>query len=586
MENEDNYQHFNENHNPSHQEPSHDYQEPSTLTAQELIEPSIPTQPKPPLIERITTWLKNPSNLILAIILISIILLRFYFFWITINQPVWWDESEYLSGAKSFAGLVDYQLHEIRLPGLPRFISLFYLMGINQEPLIRFFALFIPSILMIFVFYLLIREMYPDKRVALISTILFGVLWESLFYSNRFQPENLSIFFQFFALLILFKVYMKKEKLWLITPALSLIWITLFSALAIVTRSGNAPFFPTIILFVIILNQSFFLSKNNRKFSITALIISIAAVIFAFLNIEKIPVVRVAYHPEFPISWSIPIDIIRGYFNSVTPNIPSVFLYAFYLGLILVTINTFSIIDRIKIIYRDNKNLNFKSDLFNLILLSSVLFVFVFILKPPGIEFRWLFMILPPILVFASKGIISFSEFTADFLKNKKVIIIIIFFILSMGVYDQVMHGDSIIKLKLNSYSQLRDAGLWIKQNSHPDDIVLSRSPHQITYYSERKTYNYGDFNESQFFELIKETKPKYMLESVLEPSTGQWGYEPTPAMQQIMTPVQVWYAEDNQSPIAVLYAFNQNPTLEQIIPTSQNTTPASIEEISIDTSQ
>ena len=580
MENEDNYQNFNENKQSSYQPPRPLYQGSSPTqpqpTAQELIETQS-IQPKPPFQERIKAWLKNPSNLILAIIFISIIVLRFYFFWITQNQPVWWDESEYLSGAKSFAGLVDYQLHEIRLPGLPRFISLFYLMGINQEHLIRFFVLFIPSVLMLLIFYFLIREMYPDKRIALISTIIFGVLWESLFYSNRFQPENLSILFEFFAFLILFKVYIKKEKLGFITPVLSLIWILLFSALAIVTRSGNAPFFPTIILFVIILNQSFFLSKNNRKFSLTFLIVSIVAVIFASLNIEKIPVIRVAYHPEFPIGWSS-LTIFSGYFNSITPNIPSVFLYAFYIGLILVIINTFSIIDRIKIIHRDNKNLDFKSDLFNLILLSSVLFVFVFIIKPPGIEFRWLFMILPPILVFTSKGIISFAEFTGDFLKNKKAVLIIIILILSVGVYDQVHHGDSIIKTKLNTYSQLRDAGLWIKQNSKQEDIVLSRSPHQITYYSERKTYNYGDFSESQFFELVKETNPKYMLESSLEPHTGQWGYEPTPAMQKIMTPVQVWYAEDNQTPIAVLYAFNQNSVIEQ------NTNQASIEEIFQDT--
>ncbi len=526
-----------------------------TPTAQQLINPR---EPRLPIKQRIIDWLKNPSNFMLTVIFIAIIVLRFYYFWLTKTQPVWWDESEYLSGAKSFAGLVDYQLHEIRLPGLPRFISLFYLIGINQELLIRFFALFLPSIAMLFVFYLLVKEMYPDKKIAIISTVIFGVLWESLFYSNRFQPENLSILFEFIALLILFKVYMKKEKLWIISPKLSLLWILLFSALAIVTRSANAPFFPAIVLFVIILNQSFFLSKKNRMFSLVFLIISIIAIIYAYINIEKIPVIRIAYHPEFPIGW-VSLSIFRGYFNSVTPNIPSLFLYAFYLGLILAIINTFSIIDRIKTINRDDKNLTFKSDLFNLILLSSVLFVFVFILKPPGIEYRWLFMILPPILVFTSRGVISFSEFTADFLKNKKIIILLIILILSIGVYDQIIHADSIIKTKLNSYSQLRDAGLWIKQNSKQDDIILSRSPHQITYYSERKTYNYGDFNESQFFELVAQTNPKYMLESILEPQTGQWGYEPTPAMQKILTPVQVWYAEDNKTPVAVLYAFNQN---------------------------
>ena len=331
-------------------------------------------------------------------------------------------------------------------------------------------------------------------------------------------------------MLVLFKVYMKKEKIGFITPKLSLLWILFFSIISIFIRSGNAPFFPTIILFIILLNQSFFTAKKNRTISLILLIALIASTIYAFFNLEKIPILSIAYHPEFDISWAS-LTIFQGFFNSVLPNTPHLLLYSFYIGLALATLHTFSLLDKIKNFHRNNTFLNFKSDLFNLILLFSVLFAFIYLIRPNAIEFRWFFLILPPILIFTSKGIITFSEFIANLMKSKIMITIIILLILSIGVYDQITHADNIINSKLNSYSQIKDAGLWIKQNSEPGDHILTRSPNQITYYAERETSNYGQFTEEEFFELVDKTKPRYMLETALEPHPGQWGLEPTPDM-------------------------------------------------------
>ena len=525
-----------------------------TPTAEELIQFDKPKKEK--LSERISNWVKNPSNRVIIFVFITIIILRFYYFWITKNQPVWWDESEYLSAAKSFAGIVDYQLADIRLPGLPILISIFYMIGITQEPIIRFFISFIPSILVLFVIYFLIIEMYSDKRIAIISTILFGVLWESLFYSNRFQTEHLSLLFELFAFLILFKVYMKKEKLSFITPKLSLLWILLFSILSILIRSGSAPFFPTIILFIILLHQSFFTDKKNKVVSITALILSIILILYVYLNLEKIPIINIAYHPDFELGWAS-LTVFRGFFDSVIPNIPPVLLYTFYIGFFLTLFNTFFLIDKIKNIKKDSSILEFKSDLFNLILLISVLFAFVYLIRPSAIEFRWFFLILLPIFIFTSKGIIFIADLVGKLSKTKMLIILIILLISGIGIYNQVIHADSIIHQRLNSYSQIKDAGLWIKENSELGDYILTRSPHQITYYSERPTSNYGQFNESQFFELVNQTHPKYMVESALEPHPGEWGLEPTIEMQKILTPVQVFYAEDGKTPIAIIYQFN-----------------------------
>lgn len=513
----------------------------------------------------IILWLKDPYNFTLSAVLISIIFLRFYYFWLTKNQPVWWDESEYLSAAKNYAGIVDFKLASLRLPGLSILISIFYILGINQESVIRFFIGFIPSIILIFLFYFLIKEMYGNKKITLISTIILGVLWENLFYSNRFQTENLSLIFEFLALLIFFKVYIKKEKIGFITPTLSLLGVLLFSTISVLIRTGSITFLPAVVLFYILINQSFITSGKNKMLSYTLITVFVILSIFALFNLESIPIISKNYHPDWKLGWSS-LTIFKGYFESVVPNIPAVFLYAFFLGLVLTISNVFLFIDKLKDIHRDNNIINFKSDIFNLLLLFSVLSVFIFLIRAPGIEFRWFFMVLPPILVFTSKGIITSSEFIGNLIKNKNIAIIIMLLIVSIGVYNQVVHADKIIKIKLDSYSQVREAGLWIKQNSDPKDIIVSASLPQNTFYSERKTISFNDplkpfdsglLTEEEFIKVLENMTPRYYIASIFESSAPQWTYELPEKNKEAFNPVQAYFLDAaKQQPALVIYEF------------------------------
>jgi len=75
---------------------------------------------------KIFGWIKKPSNLAFIGVILFAIIVRFYYFWITKNQPLWWDEAEYMSTAKSFAGLInfDYSFALNRFPGFPFLVSL------------------------------------------------------------------------------------------------------------------------------------------------------------------------------------------------------------------------------------------------------------------------------------------------------------------------------------------------------------------------------------------------------------------------------------------------------------------------------
>jgi len=541
----------------------------SSPSAEQLVnQDNLLEKRKEKIKEKIFDWIKKPKNLLIVIIFIAIIFLRLYYFNLTINQAVWWDESEYLSGAKALAGIVKYQLHVQRLPGFSLMMSPFYMLGITNESILRFFFNFLPSVLSIFVFYFLIKEMYPDKRIALISTIIFGVLWEHLFYSNRFHTENISILFEFLALFILFRVYVKKQDFGIIKSKYSLILILIFSMISLFVRPGNLPFFPALVLFIILLNQPLFYHEKYKKYAWIFLIGLIVTSLFILLNLNSIPLLNAYYIPERPITFNS-LTIFNQFYQSVVPNIPPVFFWAFLIGVSLSLINTFIIIDKIKRIKRDSNYMDFKSDIFNFLLFVFVFFLFIFLTRTLDVsDCRWFLLFLPAMLSFTSKGVILTSEFIGKLFGNKNFVLILIILVVYLGAYNQVVHADSIIKTKLNSYSQVREAGLWIRANSEKDDIVLSRSMPQTVYYSERETHTFSGMNESQFFELVDKVHPSFMLETVFEPlHVPEWEYQPTPEMLKIMSPVQVWYADPEQTQlIAIVYRINSYLTEEDLV--------------------
>lgn len=124
---------------------------------------------------------------------------------------------------------------------------------------------------------------------------------------------------------------------------------------------------------------------------------------------------------------------------------------------------------------------------------------------------------------------------------------------MGLGLYTQYSHADSITRVKLDSYSQIKEAGLWVKQNSDTGDVILSRSPHQITYYSERKTYSYGGMNETEFFNLINQVKPRYVIESALEPGLPSWMTPPSSDLEKVLLPIKAWYLDKEQKQIVLI---------------------------------
>ena len=66
--------------------------------------------------EKVKAWLKNRYNLGLIGILVLSFIIRMYYFVITKDQAMWWDEAEYMATAKSWAFDIPYMINPQRPP--------------------------------------------------------------------------------------------------------------------------------------------------------------------------------------------------------------------------------------------------------------------------------------------------------------------------------------------------------------------------------------------------------------------------------------------------------------------------------------
>src|SRR5690606_7767310 len=125
------------------------------------------------------------------------IIFRLYYFIKLGNQPIWWDESDYLSLAKIWAYNLptpEWMTHflDMRPLLLPLLWAGMFMLGLG-EGFLRFFTLLIPSIGAVLVTYLLGRDLY-NKSVGLIAGLMMSAYWVWNFYTYRLLTDIPAVF--------------------------------------------------------------------------------------------------------------------------------------------------------------------------------------------------------------------------------------------------------------------------------------------------------------------------------------------------------------------------------------------------------
>src|SRR3989338_9137293 len=497
--------------------------------------------------EKIKVWLKDKHNFTFILLIIVAILLRGYYFSVTDNQPLWWDEAGYMASAKAYAGIGSYALESIRSSGFSRTMSIFYLIGIENEGIIRFFGLLIPSIILLILTYILLSRMYEDRRIALIGTAIMVVLWENVFYSNRFHTENFALIFQYIALIALIGLYNYNSKL---SKSWSIGTIIVSVILMFWYRPGNIIFIPAAIAFIALMHAPKFTNTKNKKIITIASILAIIVLFFILLNsFAENPLVATYYHPDYPISWNS-LNVFLGFFKSPISWLPSLFFYAFLIGIFGALFTIYLYFPQI---LKEPNQLphNVKGDILNVLILLSVMIGFILLIRPTAFEYRWFFPLLPALLGFTASGVITFSDWFSQKLGKKNISIFIIFIIVILGIYTQITIIDPLAKSKSTSYDQIKQAVIWFNENVPADEIVLSTSTPQIAYYSERETITYSSMSLEEFEDFLSNHKSQYLLVSVFE-GNPPWLIDWINTNKDILTPLQAYNL--NGQTAAIIY--------------------------------
>ena len=495
----------------------------------------------------IESWIKDKYNLTFLIIIIAAFVIRLIFFIKTMNQPIWWDEGEYLSMAKSFATGIYFNFNPQRPFLYPLFVAFLYLFKAS-EPIVRFITVLLPSLGAVIVSYFLGKDLY-NKKTALIFTSIMAVFWVSLFNTTRLHTDMLALLFGLLSLWIFWKFYVKEYKpkmLWL---------LGLFLALGFMTRIQNALIGVTIFVYLALTERHKLLLKKGLWIALIVMLICLIP-LFAW-NIAKFDNIlaqtagtagplRAGESP--PVAWNV-WNIFPLYLMP-NNNLLGIISFVFLLIGLITFVNLFVGIDMVL----KNKNQNLNSDLFTMVLFFVTILYFMLIERPSlyGYDPKWLFFAGLAMFLIISKGFVQLGEWIKKI--PKSLVILIIASLLILSLIPQFTQSNSSIESRKDSYLQVKEAALWVKSNSNQDEIIYTQSPTQTTYYAER--YSKGiPATYEEFVEQQKEDNSRFFIISTFE-KHPDWVYLEVEQKKEEFIPVQAYMANENQ-PLLVIYQYN-----------------------------
>ncbi len=484
--------------------------------------------------EKLKVWFKDWHNRIFILVFLLALGIRLYY--LHVNSAVWWDEADYLSSAKHWFFNVPYNYNPQRGILFPLLIGILFKLGFS-ETLTRIFVVLLPSLGVVVLTYLLGKQMY-NKNVGLIASSIMSVFWVSLFWTNRFSNDFLAFFFQLLALYCFWMGVVKNHSKYFT-------WLFgLFLGLGFITRAQSILIGGSLFLFLVIVQRFKFLANKDLWISVL------------FFLIPVLP-----YLGWLWINFKTPLAFSTGYSSQVASNAPFAwailqFIYQFsakYL-FILFLIGLASLADLLfglDLIFKRKAEEKVQADIFWLIASLVTLAFFIFWLR--GAEDRWVILLSIPIFLFVGKGCMLIYEAIKK--KNIHVAALLVMILVIAGMYIQFSVAQEIIGQKKDTYKEVKDAALWMKEHTTVSDKLYSASGPQTTYYSERDVLGFPG-TEAEFLRDIKEKKPKFMTISVFE-RHPDWVANFPNNHPALVIPVNAWFADSAKTqPLLIIFAF------------------------------
>ena len=523
--------------------------------------------------EKIKSWLKNKDNALFLLLMSFTTIIFIYYFFKLGEQPIWWDEGDYLAISKVWAlgqSTPEWWSHFTGMRPLlmPIIWAGMFKIGLS-EIVLRFFTLFIPSIAIVLLSYLIASAMY-NKKIGFIAGSMMAAYWVFLFYSFRLLTDIPSVFFGMLTLYFFINIYLNKEKKY------GLYLAVVFGVLAFSTRFALALVLISIIIYLLFVKKLALLKdKTIWKAGgvgllcfIPYLVYFVATKFYLFNFYFGAGAVSV----KQAVQWNI-IPMIFSFIDPITqtPGMPF-YYHIFGFTIILGLISMFSFFISFDMFWRQTDK-RFNYDFFIILFLIIHLVFYIIIFR--AANDRWLLMLMPMIFILCAKGIM----FAYKSIKKYSLYIALLFVavVLLAGIYQNISHANSLIDDKRDSYREIKLGGEWLRENTPENAKIITASIVQNQYYSERQSYDFHtndsiwssctdlsgavSLNEScqlgteeAFNTKVAELQPDYMIVSVFEPVfTPEWVY--TYPQRYNMTTVQ-GYANKQGRPMLVIYKF------------------------------
>lgn len=487
--------------------------------------------------------LKHKWLLILLIILVFAVIIRIWVFSITLNQPVWWDEGDYLTVAKKIGNnnlYPNFKLSELSNPRRPLLLpiiwGIIFKFGFG-EATIRL-TQFIFSMFAVFLTYLVGKEMF-NKKVGLIAGFLMSVFWLNLFFTGRLLLGLPATTFWLASVYFFWKGYVKKENK-------KYIWLAgLFFGFSVFTRAASLVMIIPLLIFILMKDKLNFLKNKNLWIAVVIfLLIFSPFLIWVGINYGN-PFKKFTGVGEGRFSQLSLNTLIQGNTKEFIKFFPTYLQIPFLIVFLIGLIYFLDIFLGLDLLFKE-EGAKLRKKIFLLMWIIVPLLFFGITTSQGSMEPRYLIYIFPAVFMILSVGLLKIYGYIKKY--DKRFALVVVAIILLTGTSYQLNHASDIINFKKTSYYPIKEAALWIKEHTNMNDNIISQSAPQNMYYSERSTYGYD------WWDRRSEIKPKYMIISAFE-NHPEWVY--TYPEKNNLKPVQVYMVAENK-PSLIIYEIPQ----------------------------
>lgn len=496
--------------------------------------------------EKIQTWLKSRENKLLLCLIVFAAIIRLYYFILTKDQPLWWDEADYLNMTKYWTLGLYYDFLSVR-PILFSMILVPLLKISNTEILPRLLMNLLSLSAVVGTYYLG-KEIY-DYKTGLLAGFFMAIFSFGLFFSERLLVDIPSLAFFTFAALFFYLYFSKNNKKYFYLAAI-------ITGLGTLIRLQTALILFVVLVYVISTEKLNFIKK--KEYWISAFIFILILLPYIIWGYMQFNVFILTEAGKFNAAQSNVIgtgfSVLSVYIQNFSNYIFAItdsslgFIALIFLAALLI-IYGFNVLLGFDLVF-NNKNSDLKNRFFLLLLFLIPLILTSFMIAHN--EDRYILNAFPGLFVILA----YFTVLGFEFIKKKNrslALLIILLFILTIG-YAQLSSADALIKYKSTSYSQVKDAGLFIKTISNKNDVAISNSMLQVEFYSEIKVLGIPAKKEDFESKLLSE-KPKYLILSAFE-SLPEWlrSYP----QEKNLTAINVFFMDSAKTqPVVVVYKFN-----------------------------